>query len=75
MPPTNHTSGSSGDLIRSRPLISIIILNLDEAALTLDCIASIVQNTEEGTYEIIVVDNGSTALEAEKLAKTSACAF
>ncbi len=62
-------------MIRSRPLISIIILNLDEAALTLDCIASIVQNTEEGTYEIIVVDNGSAALEVEKLAKTSSWAF
>jgi GT2 family glycosyltransferase len=70
MPAPDHISEPCDSIIKFRPLISIIILNLNEASLTLDCIGSIVKNTAEGLYEIIVVDNGSSALEAERLANT-----
>lgn len=53
--------------MRSSPKVSIVIVNLDHADLTIDCVSSIIDNTEAGLYEIIVVDNGSTAPEIEKL--------
>jgi len=40
--------------------VSIIILNYNRIDLTLECVQSIVQRTEEVSYEIIVVDNAST---------------
>jgi GT2 family glycosyltransferase len=51
------------------PKVSIVIVNLDRAALTLDCVKSIVAHTERDLYEIIVVDNGSAATEAEMLTR------
>jgi GT2 family glycosyltransferase len=50
-----------------RPKVSIVIVNLNRAALTLDCVQSIFAHTERDLYEIIVVDNGSAAAEAETL--------
>jgi GT2 family glycosyltransferase len=41
-------------------LVSIIILTLNNLALTRDCLASIERFTAPGTYELIAVDNGST---------------
>lgn len=51
--------------------VSIVIVNLEQAALTLDCVASIEAHTERGLYEIVVVDNGSAPEEVETLAKAS----
>jgi len=53
------------------PKVSIVIVNLNRAALTLDCITSIIAHTKRGAYEIIVVDNGSVATETEVLAQAS----
>ena len=49
-------------------MISIVILNHNESVLSLECVSSVVNNTKGETYEIIVVDNGSTASELDKLA-------
>jgi GT2 family glycosyltransferase len=51
--------------------VSIIIVNLNEARLTLDCIASIIAHTTSSEYEIIVVDNGSGVSEVEILNRAS----
>lgn len=53
------------------PKVSIVIVNLNRAALTLDCIKSVITHTKRGVYEIIVVDNGSAATETEALAQAS----
>jgi GT2 family glycosyltransferase/glycosyltransferase involved in cell wall biosynthesis len=49
------------------PEISIIILNLNKAYLTMQCLITLWMHTAEARYEIIVVDNGSTASEQEIL--------
>ena len=51
--------------------VSIVVVNLDRAALTLDCIDSIIAHTDRGLYEIIVVDNGSAPLEINQLVEAS----
>ena len=40
--------------------LSIIIVNWNTKQLLLDCIGSILTSTERATFEVIVVDNGST---------------
>ncbi|SRR5258708_3193333 len=47
--------------------LSIIILNYNTKELTINCVKSIIKNTKNLDYEIIVVDNGSS----EKLNKSS----
>ena len=47
--------------------VSIIIINYKSAALVLNCIKSIVQQTTAGNYEIIVVDNDSQDAAKEKI--------
>lgn len=51
-----------------KSLVSIIVVNFNQAGLTLDCVRSIRQHTRSGSYEIIVVDNGSAPEEAAQLA-------
>jgi GT2 family glycosyltransferase len=51
--------------------ISIVIVNLNQARLALDCIESIVEHTKNCEYEIIVVDNGSSADEIAILKRAS----
>ena len=51
--------------------VSIVIVNLNQARLTLACVASIVEHTKGHAYEIIVVDNGSRADEIEILSSAS----
>lgn len=51
--------------------VSIVIVNFNQANLTLACISSIVEHTTSCEYEIIVVDNASDANEAEILARAS----
>src|SRR5262249_318191 len=41
------------------PQVSIIVINWNAAALTLECVRQIWANTEGVCYEIIIVDNGS----------------
>src|SRR5260221_441028 len=47
--------------------LSIVILNYNTKDLTLKCVESVIQNTKNLDYEIVVVDNGSL----EKLSKSS----
>lgn len=56
------------DYHTSAPLVSIIILNLDKPEMTVDCLNNIWKNTLGIPYEVIVVDNGSTTQNQEKLA-------
>src|SRR6266478_6961238 len=57
--------------MQTNPKVSIIITTLDNSALTLDCVNSVVDNTKSCLHEIIVVDNGSAATELEKLVQAS----
>ena len=57
--------------MQTDPKVSIVIVNLNRADLTLDCIGAIVKHTHNALYEIIVVDNGSTAAEVETLVRAS----
>ena len=49
--------------------VSIVIVNYNTYDLVLECIESVIKNTEEITYEIIVVDNNSPNREIEQLKK------
>jgi GT2 family glycosyltransferase len=49
------------------PKLSIIIANLDRADLTRSCMKAVMESTEHGSYEIIVVDNGSSIEQVEQL--------
>jgi len=53
----------------ARPKVSVIIVSHANSDLTLSCFKSVVENTKDCTYEIIVVDNGSPPNEAQKLAE------
>lgn len=47
--------------------VSVIVLSLNRSSLTCDCVKAVIENTEAGSYDLIVVDNGSSAEEAERL--------
>lgn len=47
--------------------VSIILLNYNSHRFTFDCVSSIVEKTTNVRYEIIIVDNNSTAEEYEAL--------
>src|SRR3972149_4921562 len=47
--------------------VSIIIVNWNTKELLANCIRSIIERTEAGKYEIIVVDNASTDGSAEMM--------
>ncbi|TPW26573.1 glycosyltransferase [Martelella alba] len=51
------------------PEVSILIVNWNASALTLECIRQIWQHTEGHTYEIVIVDNGSAKDDVERLSK------
>ena len=55
----NHTT---------RPTVSIIVVSYNTRAMTLDCLASVLRETRETTYELIVVDNASDDRSAEAIA-------
>jgi len=40
-------------------MISVILLNYNSSRFTLDCVDSIIQQTQSADYEIVVVDNNS----------------
>lgn len=52
----------------SNIVVSIIIVNYNTYSLVLDCIQSIINKTQNVSYEIIVVDNNSPDREIENLA-------
>jgi GT2 family glycosyltransferase len=45
--------------------VSVVIINYNTFQLTCDCIASVIEKTREISYEIIVVDNASTEVDAD----------
>lgn len=47
--------------------VSIIVLNHNRSDLTNECVKAVIENTESGSYELIVVDNGSGAEQIERL--------
>jgi hypothetical protein len=49
--------------------VSVIIVNYNTCALTLDCIASVYDKTRGVSFEIIVVDNGSADRSAETISE------
>ena len=49
-------------------LASIVIPALNHGPMTLQCLESVVRHTEPGTYEIILVDNGSEPTHAALMA-------
>ncbi|MEI9919957.1 MAG: glycosyltransferase family 2 protein [Bacteroidota bacterium] len=51
------------------PEVSIIIINYHTFSLTCDCIQSVIDKTKGTTYEIILVDNGSTKTEEDEFGK------
>jgi len=51
----------------AKPDVSIIILNYNKPGITLACVIAILQAKTQKSYEIIVLDNGSGASEAQKL--------
>ena len=53
-------------MIRNKEDLSIIIINYNTFQLTVDCIKSVIEHTTKLTYEIILVDNGSTECLPEK---------
>lgn len=44
---------------QDRPTVSIIVVNYRTRQMTLDCLRSIVRETKDATYEILLVDNAS----------------
>jgi GT2 family glycosyltransferase len=53
---------------RQNPDVSIIVVNFNKSDLTRDCLRHVWACTHGRRYEIIVVDNGSSTAEFEKLA-------
>src|SRR5215211_2765815 len=53
----------------SSPEVSIIILNFNKSHLTAQCLRHIWAYTRGKRYEVVVVDNGSTAAEFFKLSE------
>jgi GT2 family glycosyltransferase/glycosyltransferase involved in cell wall biosynthesis len=56
----------------TRPLVSIIVLNLDKPTLTARCVAAVHEHSDGTPFELLVVDNGSSpenfALLVEQIA-------
>lgn len=51
----------------TRPFVSIILVSYNSSDFTIPCIESIRANTKAVDYEIVVIDNNSTAAERAKL--------
>ena len=47
-------------------LVSVIIVNYNSFALTSDCIRSVIEQTHDVDYEIILVDNASIECDPDK---------
>ena len=55
-----------------KPVLSIIIISYNTAAITIDCLRSLIADTElkDIPHEIIVIDNASSDSSVDKLKKT-----
>lgn len=53
---------------QQRPEVSLIVLNYNKPQLTLECVKSIWEHTEGWSYEVVLVDNGSTDESLAQLA-------
>lgn len=53
------------------PEVSVIVLNYNNAPLTLNCLCSIISNTTSLPYNIIVIDNGSRSGDFDLLSKAN----
>jgi len=51
------------------PKVSIIVLNYNKGEYTFNCLSSVQRNTKPGSYEIILVDNGSTEEKSKQILK------
>lgn len=67
MTASSNDNEKTDAVIKSGPVVSIIILNLDETGLTLKCVESVRKHTRSDVCEIIVVDNGSAPERARSL--------
>ena len=56
-------------LLQAPPLVSIIIPSKDHAEILGRCLSSLAEYTRYPNYEVIVVDNGSSDVEKERLEK------
>jgi GT2 family glycosyltransferase len=52
------------------PDVSVIIINYNTFALTSQCIRSVIEKTQDVSYEIILVDNASTEMDPQKFLET-----
>ena len=59
--------------LRDKPVVSLVILNDNNTALTQRCLDSIWQNTAGLPYEVLVVDNGSNEGERLRLGRVNGC--
>jgi GT2 family glycosyltransferase len=69
--PQGDLSSHTRDVVlraEESPDVSIVIPVFNNVRLTLECLLSIVEGTEEVPFEVIVVDNGSTDATKELLA-------
>ena len=66
MPVPVHVEPDAGD--PARPEASVIVVTYNNLAFTKLCVAGLTANTRDLTYELIVVDNGSTDGTVEYLA-------
>lgn len=57
---------------KKKPLVSVMILNMNGKGLTEDCIKSVLRNTDYPNYEIVAIDNGSTDGSVEMLKEMKA---
>lgn len=53
------------------PDVSVIVVNFNRAELTKQCVEAIWENTADYKYEVIIVDNGSSADDVARLAELS----
>src|SRR4051794_26006845 len=51
------------------PEVSVIIINYNTFKLTADCVRSVIKETKEAIYEIILVDNASPDDSADELVR------
>lgn len=52
-----------------RPIVSIIVVSYNTAAMTIACLRSILAETVQNSFEILVVDNASTDGSADQIAR------
>ncbi|WP_181443578.1 glycosyltransferase family 2 protein [Porphyrobacter sp. YT40] len=57
----SHTADPGGN---TRPPLSILIVAYNSRQYIADCIGSVIQHTAPGSYEILLVDNGTDGTEA-----------